>query len=303
MSIIPAVCVALPLAVALVFVADRLMRSGNHEGLPARLVQVLWIPVLVILPGLGLITGGGHMLSIESLAGISLGPLVGVVAVPLLLLGPSQWSRDQWHADDRLPLAWPAIGVLLMALAVAGRVPEFLTLVAFALGVVLLWMETTPRSHERHGGDGGGWVLLGVVLASALAVVNAVGPGGWLPLVIAFAAAWAIIVRASVRLGRRRTLLAVGWAAMMGPVLGLGVLGQDGLRGTVLNTLKSDVVFVGYRGLGGLAKLLLPGLLLLAICGLIAGWPRWSLTVARWVAALMVAAGTFVVAAVLTRLS
>jgi len=121
--------------------------------------------------------------------------------------------------------------------------------------------------------------------------------------VIAFAAAWAILVMASIRLGRRRALLAVGWAAMMGPVLGLGVLGQDGLRGTVLNTLRSDVVFVGYRELGGLAKLLLPGLLLLAICGLIAAWPRWSLAVSRWVATLMVAVGVFVIAAVLTRLS
>jgi hypothetical protein len=90
---------------------------------------------------------------------------------------------------------------------------------------------------------------------------------------------------------------------MMGPVLGLGVLGQDGLRGTVLNTLRSDVAFVGYRELGGLAKLLLPGLLLLAICGLIAAWPRWSLAVSRWVATLMVAVGVFVIAAVLTRLS
>jgi hypothetical protein len=302
MSIIPAVSIALALAVVLVVCADRMLRAGNHGGRPARMLSVVWVPVLMVLPGLGLIVGGGDTLGGAALAALSIGPLVGLVAAPIVLLGRRRWGRDQWHADDHLPLAWPAIGVLLLVLAVAGRVPEFLSLVAFAIGAVLIWMETTPRAGEDHGGEGGGWVLLALLAACGLAAVNMAGPGGWPLTALSLAAAAGVIVRASIRLGQRRTLLACGWAALMGPVLGLGVLGQHGLRGTVLNTFSSDVVFVGYRGLGGLAKLILPGLALLGICGLVAGWPRWTVRRGRWVAWLMAALGVFTIAALLARL-
>lgn len=303
MSLIPSVSLAILLAVALIIAADRLMLAANHGGRPARLLGVLWVPVLVVLPGLGLIQRGVDVLTGESLAAMSIGPLVGVVVVPLLLLGGRQWSRDQWHADDHLPLAWPAVGVLLMALAVAGQVPAFLSLVAFALGAVLVWMETTPRAGEGHGGEGGGWVLLGLLLGGAMAATNAASPGGWPMMAVAIAAGGAVMARACVRLGRRRAILAVGWAAMMGPILGLGVLGQDDLRESVLSTFNSEVAFVGYRGFGGLAKLLLPGVLLLAMCGFVAGWPRWSASRGRWVAILMAGGGVFTIAAVLARLN
>ncbi len=78
MSLIPSVSLAILLAVALIIAADRLMLAANHGGRPARLLGVLWVPVLVVLPGFGLIQRGVDVLTGESLAAMSIGPLVGI---------------------------------------------------------------------------------------------------------------------------------------------------------------------------------------------------------------------------------
>jgi hypothetical protein len=302
MSIVQTLIVAVPPAALLVVVADRLMRAGNHGGRPARLLTVLWVPVLMILPWLGMCTDTEDMLSRGAVAAFSLGPLIAAVSIPLLLLGSRAWGNDQWHVDDHLPLAWPAVGVLLMALAVAGRVPEFLALVCFAFGAVLVWMETIPRTGEGHGLRGGGWIVLGLGSAGWLVAASHHAPSKWPMMAIALAVAAAIMMRASIRLGRRRAMLLAGWTGMLGPILAFGAIGQAGLRGAVLNATGDEVAFIGYRGMGGLEALLLPGLLLLASCGLLAGWPRWSLARGRWAAGLMAAIGVFAAAAMLAGL-
>ncbi len=85
--------------------------------------------------------------------------------------------------------------------------------------------------------------------------------------------------------------------------MGLGGGGGEGVSESVLRGSSSGVAFVGYEGLGGVANVLLPGVLLLGMCGFVDGWPRWSASRGRWVAILMAGGGVFTIAAVLARLN
>lgn len=302
MNLVQTLALEIPLAIALVVVCDRLVRARREATRPARVVTVLWIPILMVLPSLGVGVAGGGQLSMGSFVAISSGPLLAAIAVPLLIVGGSVWRVDQWHADDRIPLAWPAVGVLLLCLAVAGRVPEFVMIVSFAVGAVLVWMETVPRAGEQHGGEGGGWALLGVVLAGGMAFVGGESSAGWPVMCITLGSAGFIVWRTCVHLGRRRAILSTGWAAMLGPVLAIGLLGQHGLQTAVLTAFQTGISFVGYRTVGGLEMLLMPGVVLLFVCGLIAGWARWSDRRGRLAAILMAGLGVFGIGALMSGL-
>lgn len=302
MNLLQMLALEIPLAIALVAVCDRLVRVRREPARAARLVTVLWIPIVMVLPALGLSAARGGDLSMGSFAAISVGPLIAAIAAPLLIVGGRWWKIDQWHADDRIPLAWPAVGVLLLCLAVAGRVPEFIMIVTFAVGAVLLWMETLPRAGESHGGEGGGWAILAVLLAGGMAIIGAQSTAGWPLMVVVLGTAGLIVWRTSLHLGRRRAIVSTGWAAMLGPVIAIGMLGQQGLQATLLNTFGTDISFVGYRTVGGLEMLLLPGVLLLFVCGLIAGWARWSDWRGRLAAMLMVGLGVFSIAVLMSGL-
>ncbi len=302
MNLVQTLALEIPLAIALVVVCDRLARAGREVSRPARLITVLWIPLLMVLPALGISAAGSEDLSLRSLVAISSGPLIAAMAMPLLIIGGGIWKLDHWHADDRIPLAWPAVGVLLLCLAVAGRVPEFVMIVAFAVGAVLLWMETLPRAGEQHGGEGGVWAAVGVVLSGGLVFVGSQSTAGWPVLCVSLGSAGLIVWRTWTHLGQRQAIVSTGWAAMIGPVLAIGLLGQRGLQATLLNTFGSDISFVGYRTLSGLEMLLMPGVMLLFVCGLIAGWARWSARRGRLAAVLMAGLGIFMTAVLMSGL-
>jgi len=302
MSLVQTLIVSVPPAAVLVWAADRLMLAGNHGGRPARLVMVLVVPALMLLPWMGLYADTTAVLGRGAVAGFMLGPMIAAVAIPLLLLGSGGWESDQWHVDDHVPLAWPAVGVLLLSLAAAARVPEFVMLVGFACGAVLVWMETIPRAGEAHGLRGAQWLAVGALAVVLLLMAPRSGETQWVTMAIAMVVAAAIMMRATNRLGRRRAVLLAGWTGLLGPVLAFAAIGQSGLRDSVRNATTEGVAFIGYRGLGGLESLLFPGLLLLATCGLLAGWPRWTLVRGRWAAGLMAAVGIFSAAAVLAGL-
>ena len=278
----------LVLAVSSVVLADRALMASEQAGRPARLLGGLWLPLLICIPFLGLrseLNPDGSLGSNGVLAAV---PLTMAIVLPLVLLSRLGGDGRQWHADDRLPMAWPAIGVMLMLLAVAGRGPQFLAVVTFAIGIVLLWMETIPRPGESHGGSATAPLTLAFGSVIGLSLVASESGSRDFLLVLCMVTAGTMLVSAAIRLGPRRATMVAGWAGCLGPILLLGLIGQDGLRASIIGT-SDGIPFIGYPQLAGLEVLVLPGLLILALCGFITGWARWSAVRGRLVAVLLAA--------------
>jgi hypothetical protein len=278
----------LVLAVSSVVLADRVLVASEQAGRPARLLGGLWLPLLMCIPFLGLrpeLNLDGSLGSVGVLAAV---PLTMAIVLPLVLLSRLGGDGRQWHADDRLPMAWPAIGVMLMLLAVAGRGPEFLAVVTFAIGIVLLWIETIPRPGEAHGGSATAPLMLAFASAIGLSLVASESGNRWFMLVLCMVTAAIMLVSTAIRLGPRCATMSAGWACSLGPILLLGLVGQDDLRASIIGT-SDGIPFVGYRQLAGLEVLVLPGLLILALSGFITGWARWSAIRGRLVAVLLAA--------------
>jgi hypothetical protein len=216
-------------------------------------------------------------------------PLVMAIVLPLILLFRLGGDGRQWHSDDQLPMAWPVIGVMLLLLAVAGRGPEFLAVVAFAIGIVLLWMETIPRPGESHGGSSTGSLMLTFASVIGFSIVANESGSRWLMLILCMVIAACMLASTAIRLGSRCATMAAGWACCLGPILLLGLVGQNGLLASIIGYSSEDIAFVGYRQLVGLEVLVLPGLLILALSGFITGWVRWSTIRGRLVAVLLAA--------------
>jgi hypothetical protein len=278
------------LAVSSVVLVDRVMKRSEPVGRPSRLLCALWIPLLMCVPFLGVFphpARDGTIGSVAVLAGV---PLTMAIALPLVLLSRRGRTDRPWHADDRLPIAWPAVGVVLLVLAVAGRGPHFLAVVVFAIGIVLLWLETIPLPGESHGRQRSGGLALAFASVIGLGLV-ALAAGQWRAmLLLCMLTAAAMLVSATIRLGLSRAMLVAGWAACLGPVWILGLVGQGGLQASIA-AAGGDLPAAGYRQLGGLEVLVVPGLLILALSGFITGWARWPTVRGRLVAVLLAAGG------------
>ncbi|MDP7070468.1 MAG: hypothetical protein QF561_03870 [Phycisphaerales bacterium] len=292
MGSIVTLAAALALGGALLMAADRMMREADHPGRPRRLLATLWIPLCMTVPAIGLVQSGGtHDSLIGSLGPLVVAPIAALLAVPPMLLARMRRGHPDWHADDHVPLAWPAIGVMLLLLAAAGSGPQFLLIVVCAAGLVLVWADSIPRAYEGHGGPGAGWILLSVAIAVGLAVVaNQAGPS-LATLLILMAVGTGLPIVAAARLGRRTAMLAAGWAAAIGPVLVLATVSQDAVRVALQAVLGGASVVAGYPWIDGLETLAAPGAAVLAFSGVVAGWARAPagrgrvITIAGWAAA------------------
>ena len=98
MNLLQILALEIPLAISLVAVCDRLVRVRCETARAARLLTVLWIPIVMVLPALGLSGASGGDLSMGSFAAISVGPLIAAIAAPLLIVGGRWWKIDQWHS-------------------------------------------------------------------------------------------------------------------------------------------------------------------------------------------------------------
>ena len=268
---------AAALGILTLFAVDRMMEAADHPGRPRRVLSTLWLPLCMAVPPLGMVAwadrgAGGSLAGL--LGGLSLVPLGALLAVPPMLLARAARGHSDWHADDHVPLAWPAIGTMLLLLAAAGSGPQFLLIVVCAVGLVLIWAETLPRPFEGHGGPGGGWVLICLGLTTALAFVVWSGPHHRGVLVIPLIVTIVIPLLAAWRLGRRSGLLVAGWGAALSPILLLGVTGQDGVRVAVQAAMGGAYLVVGHPSVDGLEILAAPGAGVMVISGMVAGWAR-----------------------------
>ena len=267
---------------------DGWVRRTPVEGRPGRLVRRVWVPLLASTPacvvvGLSAADGGGllrdqmalHAQAKVLAAGLLTPVLATMVALVLLIPGALAWGGDAWDRDRRMVLRWPVIGVIVLLVAVAGRLPDSGMLVLFALGSVLAWAESIPRSHETWGGPAMGWLCLALVGSAGMAMgLN------WLPGVQgAGIGAIAIVVvcwRVVVRHGSSAGIESAMWTACIGSLLITGMLGLEALQASFGGHLRS-VGVTQVPMVGSLVQLTAPALAVLISCGVLAGfgwWPR-----------------------------
>ncbi|MDP7030290.1 MAG: hypothetical protein QF733_08725 [Phycisphaerales bacterium] len=268
------------LGAAIVALAGPVARCGAVGGRPARQVLCLWLPLAVVLPFLGLsipeaaeALGGGAAGPLLSGSGAPLAAAAGLAVAYLLDLGRGHRS---WHLDDHLPMSWPALGGLMLVLAAAGSVPQFVAGVAMAAGLVLVWLETMPRVGESHADRGsGGGLVAGMLVAAAALGWTVAGAGGGAASLVCTATGVGVVLRVAGAAGGRAATLTAGWAASLGPALSLGVLAMGGVQ-IVVQDAEGPLPFVGYRRLSGLEGCALAGVTVLCLCGLVVGWTRWA---------------------------
>lgn len=269
MSLLPSLLLALCAGAAVVIGGHRLARATGPWGRPARVVSTVWVPLLMVAPALGVVRG---TLDPWTSAAITVGPAVAAVCSGLIVVAHAVRGLSAWQADDRFPLSWPAVGVLLLVLAVAGVAPEVVALAVFAIGAVLAWMETIPGPDEHYGGPGIGWLALAVIGGVVLAATCmwSVSPGP--PLAVAMGAGGLLCLGVARTCGPRMGIIAGGWAAVLGATLGTGMSSQISAA-----TFVAGVGPVAPPGrVEHLDALVVPGLLLLCLCGVVAGAGRWG---------------------------
>lgn len=254
------------------------LRATPVEGRPGRLARRVWTPLLVAIvvsvPLLAPETGGVGGGPVGWSVGLAV-PLVVLLAVPTLLL-PAVFGRraDPWDAEEPLVLVWPAVGVLLLLVAVAGRLPESGMLVLFSLGAVLLWVESIPRRGEQWGGPGIQWLAMALVGSAMLASGLWAFDPSWSTLIAAAVAA-GVVVELTRHHGPRAGVSTAMWTAAVVALLAPGMLGFGALV-DMLQGRSLPVTVTGEPYVGPLMLLSIPAVGLLACCGLLAGVGRWS---------------------------
>jgi len=247
-------------------------------GRPGRLARRVWAPLLVVIVvAVPLLAPGAQEMGSGSVHwSVSLAvPLVALLAVPVLLL-PAVLGRrsDPWDAEERLVLVWPAVGVLLLLVAVAGRLPQSGMLVLFTLGAVLTWVESIPRRGEQWGGPGTAWLTLALVGSAVLAAGLWGFDPAWSTL-IAATVAGGVVVTLTRHHGPRAGVSTAMWMAAVVALLAPGMLGFGALT-DMLQGRPMPVMVAGEPHVGPLMLLSVPAVGLLACCGLLAGVGRWS---------------------------
>ena len=243
------------------------------------------LPLLASAGFLGLLWDQEGVLGSSGSLVVGTGPLIfGLVTGWLLVSRPD--ARDVESPSGCVIML--VTGLLLIMMAVAGRVPHTVGLIACTIGLVLIWLNSL-RSREVSGTAKAGETRqqpLSLTLALAASLLLAFcarwSPIDWMPLVM-----FVLIVEVLVMLrmvmssrGGAAVFEAAGWFAVLLPCLGLGLLGQDRLavliRGNdlpglppVVPTLRSTEGLL----IPGVAILL--GVLLWFLAGLVpSSWRR-----------------------------
>jgi hypothetical protein len=273
------------LILGVVVCVDRLCVTTPPGGRPARVLESIWVPLLATVPAWGAMVRGMPDLNAYTLASISTPVIAACVVVPLLVLG--WWSRAgrRWEPDDAVPLAWPAVAVLLLVMAVADEVPAGVGLIVFAMATVLAWCQSIPRAGEGY--DAAGTTLLlcgGIVTVLAMLVAVDLGMAATFIVLVGMVI---MLQRVAVHRGPRSAMMAAGWTAALGASLNFGVLGQAELASTLVPALDPPAI-------GPTPPLAIVGVLLMLLCGCVATCNRWDVLWQRvW------AVGTIASAAIL----
>ncbi len=254
--------------VAMLACIDRASVVTPPGGRPARLLESVWVPLLMVLPNTAAPLRHLPQVGVDVLANVSSAAIGAGIVIPWMLLGPGRDRGRTWGVDDAVPMGWPVLGVLLLLMAVADSIPTGAGLVVFALVTVLAWCQSIPRAGESYGGPGAGW-LLAAAVCSVMAWLTSFALGAdtvLLTVCVQIGVCWVICRRR----GQRAAVLAAGWAAAFGVGMTTGLLGHSQVMATIIPIPWLPIIEPTW-------PLSIPGLLVMLMCGCVAvqhHWPR-----------------------------
>jgi hypothetical protein len=205
----------------------------------------------------------------------------------LLLSGPSSRQTSAGELVSSVPMAWPAVGVVILLTAASAKVPHLVGLIVCAIALVLLWINSMPadsrRDHETpvpdpHAGYLAATLVFGLLLAACAWLATP-----WIPaivLTVISLTGLALVMLVTSHRGVSQGIQAAGWLAILLPCLGLGLLGHDQLFEMIQAGTSSAVPRL-HETIG----LLGPGLIILVTTLVIRGSRDWS-PLWRWYSGL-----------------
>ena len=205
----------------------------------------------------------------------------------LLLSGSSSRQASDGELLASVPMAWPAVGVVILLTAASAKVPHLVGLIVCAIALVLLWINSMPadsrRDHEAsvpdpHAGYLAATLVLGLLLAACAWLATP-----WIPaivLTVISLTGLALVMLVTSHRGASQGIQAAGWLAILLPCLGLGLLGHDQLFEMIQAGTSSAVPRL-HETIG----LLGPGLIILVTTLVIRGSRDWS-PLWRWYSGL-----------------
>jgi hypothetical protein len=249
--------------------------------LPGLIIDV-WAPVAIVLPMLffaariqGTVRGIGWMATGAPV-------MCALLAVgAALMIGFSDSHRALNRVRPRLWMACAAGGLLMLLLGVAHDLTIWMGQCAFALGAVVLWMNTPELLPEK--GDASR-PLDDNSAAAGFSMIVALGCGlvqGAISLkvddrfapicgALVMANAGMIVAWAARTAGPGVAIRIGGWAAIYGITLGLGVLSLLMMIPQAMHVLREEPVSRAMRVANGFGMYALEGTLLIAAAAIMA---------------------------------
>lgn len=219
-------------ALAIVCCGRMVLPAMNRLRHPALVLDV-WLPVALVLPLMFLAVG------VEgSVRGVGWFPIASPVVIGLaafggaMLLGGSAAKGDVLPAV-RLTVAMVLAGVILLLLGAAHVMTIWVGQFAFAIGAVLLWINTpdedagmrqVPPSEIQMRAGWGMLIMLGCAIGQGVTALviwqnHATWSGG-----IMLLTAIVILARSTRTIGTDGTMRIGLWASALGVFFGLGML-------------------------------------------------------------------------------
>ena len=247
------------------------------------LVLDVWGPLALVMPmlffvsrvettvrGEGWVTAGGPV--VVGLLGLAMGLAVYRHRAIPMSIGEEE-NRITLRMRD--VVAWTGVGALLVLLAAAHDLTIWIGQCAFAVGAVLLWINTPdePPAAMLRGGGHDDAAAAQVGFGMMLALLCAAGQGGASLMMSGSAvgiSAGMMIMAAAMSLAAAAQLVGPvaairlgGWAAAYGVLLGLGLLAAVRLLPTVIQAIQIHRVGPIGRIASGFGAYALEGCLML----------------------------------------
>ena len=242
-----------------------------------RLAINAWAPLLASAGLLGLLWDQQRPMHGQAALAVGTGAMVFAILVGGILLTTDRHDRPWNHFQGSwlVPIAWPVGGILMLLVASAGRVSHVVGLVAFAMGLVLIWLNLMPQRDEEPEpapSRGDGSLVVTFLAALVLAACARLSPVEWLvPVGVVLSL---LSLGVLVLLARHKNVLSAiqagGWFAVLLPCLGLGLLGQDMLSRIIRADIPGAPPRFEYT-----SSLLEPGLVLLVTIMVLVCQERW----------------------------
>lgn len=264
------------------------------------LVLDVWGPLALVMPMLFFVSRVETTIRGEGWVMVGGPVVVGLLGLAMALAVQRHQTvpMSSGEKENRITLqirdvvAWTGVGALLVLLAAAHDLTIWIGQCAFAVGAVLLWVNTPdelPAAMQRGGGHDAAAAQVG--FGMMLALLCAAGQGGASLMVSGSAAsisAAMMIMAAAMSLAAAAQLAGPvaairlgGWAAAYGVLLGLGLFAAVRLLPNVVQAVQTHSVGPIGRIVSGFGAYALEGCLLLAFGAVVLTLQRMTHDAAR----------------------